>query len=920
MKKIYTFKNLIVILFTILSSGLWAQNATVTGKVTGNNEILAGATVSSGAASSVTNEAGVYTLSLTPGSHTITASYVSFQPLSKTININAGETLTLDFTLVPGASLNEVVVTGTRAAPRTQLESPVPVDVIDIRRLAQNAPQVTVNQILNYAAPSFTSNTQSLGDGTDHIDPASLRGLGPDQVLVLINGKRRHTSSLVNVNGTFGKGSVGTDLNSIPVSAIDRIEILRDGASAQYGSDAIAGVINIILKKGVNSLQASATTGSYITKANGQNIRDGENFQGTLNFGLPIGAQGGYIDFAGTYDFRQPTDRGGTYNGIIYKRYPGAVDRTDSFLTATNTTRKDYSLKIGQSRLRSGQFMYNASVPISENAEFYSFGGLGYRNGLAYGFYRYPNDSRNVLDIYPLGFLPQIGSDINDRSIAVGIKGKLNDWNVDFSNTFGQNQFQFRVLNSLNASMLDASPTTFNSGGPKFSQNTTNADFSRGYDWLHGVNLAFGAEYRFERFQLIAGDENSWANYGSARQVGVDANNNPILVPDFFGPVNTRFGPDGTPRPGGAQVFPGFRPQNAVNATRSSIAGYADVEANFTSAFLVDAALRVEDYSDFGTTTNGKIALRYKITNRVAFRASVNTGFRAPSLHQRYFANTSTLFTNGVPYEVGIFPNDSRPAKLLGIPALRPEKSKSISAGLTGDLGKFKLSVDGYFTRINDRIVFTDQFSGSNSPTASAADQELYQLLLLANSTRAAFFANAINTETKGVDVVITYINRIGNGTLRADLSGTFSKTSRVGPVMSSDLLKGKETTYFSEASRVYLENAVPNEKANLTLNYTIKKFNVFLRNNYFGKVTEATSVIANQQVYNAKIVTDLTFGYHITRSFGISVGSNNILDVYPDKIAIAANSNSGQFVYSRSATQFGFNGRYIFARLDINL
>ena len=920
MKKNSMLKRLTAIVLSLLSIQAFAQNAVLTGKVSGANEVLQGATIVAGNSSTLTNATGDYTLPLIPGHYTVSVSYSGYQSITKSVDLKAGVTVTLDFQLQAGTSLNEVVVVGTRSVPRTQLESPVPVDVIDMKKLAQNAPQVTVNQILNYAAPSFTSNTQSLGDGTDHVDPASLRGLGPDQVLVLINGKRRHTSSLVNVNGTFGKGAVGTDLNSIPVSAIDRIEILRDGAAAQYGSDAIAGVINIILKKGTNNIQASATAGEYVTNNNGQKIRDGQGFQGTVNFGLPIGPKGGFIDFAGSYDYRQPTNRGGLYNGVIYKRYPGGVDRTDSFLLATNTTRKDYSLKVGQSQLRSGQFMYNASIPVSENAEFYSFGGLGYRNGLSYGFYRYPNDSRNVLDIYPLGFLPEIGSNIYDRSLAAGIRGKVQGWNVDFSNTYGQNQFQFSVENSLNASLVKASPTTFNAGGPKFTQNTINLDLSHSYDWLSGVNLAFGSEYRFERYQLIAGDESSWADYGRARQVGVDANGNPILIPDFYGPVNTLFGPDGTPRPGGSQVFPGFRPQNAVNATRTSVAAYADAEVNFSRAFLVDGAVRYENYSDFGSTTNGKIALRYKVSRVLSFRASANTGFRAPSLAQRYYANTSTLFTNGVANEVGVFPNDSRVAKLLGIPALRPERSKSVSAGFTGNFKNIKVSVDGYFTRINDRIVFTDQFAGSNAPTATDTDKELYDLLLQANATRAQFFANAINTETKGIDVVISYSKRLGSGLLRADLSGTFSKTNKVGEVKASDLLKGKENIYFSEANRIYLENAVPNQKANLTLNYSIKRFNVFLRNNYFGSVTEATSIKANQQVYDPRVVTDLTFGYKLTKAVALTIGANNLFDIYPEKIAIAANSNSGQFIYSRSATQFGFNGRYLFGRIDINL
>lgn len=919
MKKEFILK-ILVALFVSLPVGVYAQNGMVKGIVTGDGTPLAGASVMVGTNGVITNDEGYYSIRLKAGQQIVSANYVGYQSVTTTINVIEDQTVTLNFSLKPNSALSEVVVIGSRATPRTQLTSAVPVDVIDISKLAESAPQVSLNQILNYAAPSFSSNTQSLGDGTDHIDPASLRGLGPDQVLVLINGKRRHTSSLVNVNGTFGKGTVGTDLNAIPVSAIEKIEILRDGASAQYGSDAIAGVINIVLKKTVNQLNASVTGGQYSTKSNGIKYNDGKTVQVALDYGLPVGERGGYINFAGSYDYREPTNRAGAYQGPIYQTYPGGLDKTDSFLQATNTTRRDYSLVVGQSQLRSGQFFYNSSIPVSANAELYSFGGLGYRKGLSPGFYRYPNNPRNVLDIYPLGFLPYIGSDIFDRSVSVGIRGKANDWDVDFSNTYGQNQFIFGVENSLNASLLKASPTSFNAGGPKFVQNTINADVSRTFDWLSGTNIAFGSEYRFERYELIPGDENSYTNYGTARQVGIDANNEPILIPDPTGPINTLFGPDGSPRPGGSQVFPGFRPKNAINESRNSIAAYADIEINLTRAFMADAAVRFENYSDFGSTTNGKLAFRYKVTERFVLRASGSTGFRAPSLQQRYYANTATVFSDGVPNDVGVFPNNSRAARLVGIPSLVPERSKSVSAGFTGDLGAVKFTVDGYVTRIDDRVIYTDQFSGSNAPGASEADKELYQILLQANATRAQFFANAINTETKGIDAVISYSKTLGAGQFRADLSGTISKTKQVGDIKVSDLLKGKESTYFSNSNRVYLENAVPNEKANLTLNYSISGFNIFLRNNYFGGVTEPTNIIENQQFYDPRVVTDISLGYKITPQINVTIGSNNVLDVYPEKVAIKANSGSGQYIYSRGATQFGFNGRYVFGRIDITL
>jgi len=871
----------------------------------------------------------MFTLSLNPGRYTIVASYVGYGSANKVVDVQNNASATVDFLLSESGDVTEVVVTGTRALPRTQLESTAPVDVIDIRKIAGDAPQVYLNQILTYVAPSFNSGTQTVADGTDHIDPASLRGLGPDQVLVLINGKRRYNTSLVNLNGTFGRGAIGTDMNAIPVSAIDRVEILRDGASAQYGSDAIAGVINIILKSSVNAVTASVTSGANFTKFLGNSVTDGETVQTALNFGIPMGQRGGFINFSGSYDYRDYTNRAGDRTGVIFNRYNGrnaagavqVVDRSDSFLTANNLNRGDFKQRVGQSRIRGGQFMLNANYPMNDNGtEFYLFGGFGYRNGQAAGNRRLPHIANNVIEIYPLGFLPEIHSDIYDKSLALGIRSKVKEWNVDFSNTFGQNQFAFRVVNSLNASLERSSPTRFNAGGPVFTQNTTNLDFSRQFDELNGINVAFGAEHRFERYQLIAGEESSYTDYGKARQVNVSTGGT-VLIPDPLGTISTRFGgADSSARGGGAQVFPGYRPENAVNATRSAIASYVDLEFNFSPAFLVNIASRYENYNDFGSTLNGKIAMRYKVGDRFAIRASGSTGFRAPSLHQRFLSVTSTLFVAGVPFEVGTFTNDSRPAELLGIPKLGPEKSKNVSVGFTGNLGKFKVTLDGYFIKIDDRIVITDLFQGSNAANASDVDKEIFRLLALANANRASFFANAINTETKGIDLVVSYSRKLGPGNFRADLTGTLSKTERVGNIKASPKLVGKENIYFSESNRIFLEESVPRQKAGLTLTYGINKLNFFLRNVFFGEVTEATNIPATQQVYDSKVITDLSVGYKLTKSLRLSIGANNLFDVYPDETTDIGTRSSNQFIYSRRATQFGYNGRYLFGRIELSL
>ncbi len=906
----------------------------------------------------ITDFDGNYSLDANLG-QTLVFTFVGFDP--REVLIDREE---IDVQLVAGLALSEVVLVGSRGMNRTVVESTVPIDVLDIKELSSAVPQVNLNQMLNYVAPSFSSNTQTISDGTDHIDPASLRGLGPDQVLVLINGKRRHNSSLVNVNGTFGRGSVGTDLNAIPAAAISRIEVLRDGAAAQYGSDAIAGVINIVLKSDVNELNFDVTTGANFSKnANDQTGGiDGETVNVAASYGIPLGDNGGYINFAGDFDFREDYSRMKEWEGSIFNAYNGiervadaagaditnlsnaqiqqfaqnvsyfsssfkedinsAPDRaalqsllganfTEEELDARGQDRSDYNMRVGQSALRGGRFFANFSLPLDENGtEIYSFAGISSRTGNSAGFYRLPNQSRTYTPIFIDGFLPEINSNINDKSLSAGIKGKIGDWNLDFSNTYGKNEFLYTISNTSNASLQKASPTTFDAGGFSFAQNTTNLDLSNFYEeFFEGVNIAFGAEYRLENYEIGAGERASYEQYTQQGDVITRADQSPAR--DFFG----------NPRPGGSQVFPGFSPKNELSRERSSIAGYFDIEADLSEAFLLTFATRFEDYSDFGSTINFKVSSRYKLNDNINIRGAVNTGFRAPSLHQLNFNSTSTIFDNeGNPQEVGTFSNDSRPAQLLGIPQLKEETSKSVSLGFTAKIpdANLSLTADGYFVAIDDRVVYTGQFSGPGTGT------ELDILLSQANATAASFFANAIDTESKGIDVVLTHNAIFGNGLrLKSDLAGTFSKTKKVGDIKASPQLEraGLVGTYFPEDSRVYLEEAVPRTKINLTNSLFAGKFNVFLRNVYFGEVTEAVTTLANQQVFDSKIVTDLSLGYKATDALTLTVGANNILDVYPERAGAEFNNRSdGRFDWSRRAQQFGIGGRFLFARVSFTL
>ncbi|MBW8201765.1 TonB-dependent receptor domain-containing protein [Flagellimonas abyssi] len=900
----------------------------------------------------ITDFDGNYSIEASTGD-ILVFSYVGFNTQEATVTGN-----TLDVTLQAGLELENVVVVGSRNANRTSTDSPVPVDVLDVTELVQSAPQVTVTEILNYAAPSFTSNPQTISDGTDHIAPAALRGLGPDQVLVLINGKRRHKTGLVNVNGTFGRGSVGTDMTTIPSNSISRIEILRDGAAAQYGSDAIAGVINIVLKNTVNELQVDVNTGAHFTSEHSpQKKIDGEKVSLGLNYGLPIGKDGGFINFTGNFNHRGWTNRMQEWEGSIFNSYNSIervaaadnydtsllldddladifqyasaagialngnetkeelqgilnADVTESELLARGLQRSDFNMRVGQSKLRGAQFFANLSIPLDENLEIYGFGGLSFKNGNAGGFYRLPNQSRTYTPAYPNGFLPEINSNIVDKSAAFGIKGMIGDWNVDFSNSYGKNEFMYHVTNSNNASMENATPFQANSGGFNYSENTSNFDMSRFYeDTMAGLNIAFGAEYRVENYGIIAGEEISYTQYNT---LGIphDPTDPDSMVPtDFFG--NTR--------DSGIQVFPGFKPENEVNAFRNTIAGYFDVEADFTESILLSGAVRYENFSDFGGTLNFKVATRLKISENLNFRGGGQTGFRAPSLHQIHYSSTSTLFVDGIPNEVGTFPNTSRVARLLGIEPLKEETSIGATAGFTARVpsANLKFTLDGFLINIDDRVILTGQFDDNGNA-------ELANLFQQANATQAAFFANSVDTQTRGLDFVVDHKANISdNVSLTNTLAMTVSETT-VEKVKVPEAIAdaGLSDTYFDPTSRIYLESAVPTTKGNLSHNVKVgDNWSFFLRNGYFGEVREATNEEdpTIDYTFGAKIVTDLTIGFNFTESATFTIGANNLLDVYPDENDPAFRSE-GRFIYSRRSVQFGQNGRYVFGRLTFKI
>lgn len=880
-------------------------------------------------------------------------------------------------------NIDEVVIVGSRSGGRSKADSPVPVDVFNLKEASLVLPQTNINQILNAVAPSFTSTVQTNADGTDHLDPAQLRGLGPDQVLVLVNGKRRHTSALINVNGSPGRGTVGTDLNAIPSFALSRIEVLRDGASAQYGSDAIAGVMNLQLKRDTGKLTGQVSYGGYLTDAakNHTGNWDGDQIQVDLNYGVKVGKKGGFVNVTFSSQYRNPTFRAGVESGNIYNAYNAIEKRasengvnlssyfssinqikgtpteqqfvglvhqyaqkvgyfdnayqqqiqnagsisalqgilggnyTDQELAYRGQDRRDFNMWVGQSKLNNNQIFVNAEIPLNDTWKVYTFGGYGYRYGTSGGFFRRPNQSRTFTGIYLDGYLPKINTDIHDVSLSAGVKGTWDGWNVDFSNTFGQNSFNYTINNTGNTSLRFNSPSTFNAGGLRFLQNTINLDFSKKFDVLNGLNFAFGGEQRHENFQITPGEPTSYLTY--------DVNGNPVtdfktqLRPtDFFGNA----------LPGGSQVFAGFRDVNAVKKSRNSYAAYADAEVNFTNWLLVDGAVRYENYSDFGNTVNFKLASRIKLTKDLNFRFAGSTGFRAPSIHQIYYNTTSTLYTNGQLLEVGTFSNDSQIAGLLQIPKLKQETSQSVSAGFTYKIPALNLNItaDGYWIKVKNRIVLTGQFArpAGDYNLMTPSQQKLWDAFNEAGVNAAQFFANAIDTETRGVDVVISHNYKTAGFSLKNDFAINLNKTKRVGNIHSSDLLRdaGLEGTYFSENSRIYLEEAVPRVKASLAHTLQFGKLDVYVRNTYYGKVTGADVIVQpdTHQIMSDRVITDLSVAYGFTKNISLTLGANNVFDVYPSR-NLPVSSNNDQFVYTRSTSQFGMNGRYVFTRLNFN-
>ena len=822
-----------------------------------------------------------------------------------------------------------IIVTGTRRTDRTVADSTVPVDIISAEALL-NSGQTETNKLLNQLVPSFNFPQPSLTDGTDSLRPATLRGLAPDQVLVLVNGKRRHQSALVNLNGSVGRGSTAVDLNTIPPLAIERIEVLRDGAASQYGSDAIAGVINVQLKKGMGG-RAQATFGKYITEmedvgqvdavslttgasdnptitytGKDRKRNDGDTYTFASNFGLPLG-ESGYVNLTAEYKDRSPTNRSGP---DIRRNYFAAGDPRE-------VTFNRYAHRYGDGVSKDLNFFVNAGYAFSDSAEFYTFGSYGVRDGNGAGFYRRSSDVRNrdwaasttsFVPIYADGFLPLIASNIVDISAAAGLRGATGGWDYDLSAVYGSNRLDYTIENTVNTSLGGlASARRFYSGGLRSGQTSINLDMRRDLDIGIGksVSFAFGGEYRNENYKIVAGELQSYVN-----------------GPFSAAPFNAA---------GGAQVFPGFRPANETDVSRSSAAGYAELDADLTDQLTLQLAGRYEHFSDFGDTINGKAAARFEVIDGVALRASVSTGFRAPSLAQRSFAATSTNNVGGVLIEIGTFPVSSPVAIALGAQPLKPEKSVNLGAGVTfTPFNGLSITADYYNIKINDRITLTENLQGT----------DVVALLTTAGVTgvsSARFFINGIDTKTSGLDVVASYrLPDFGLGQFRVSVGYNLNNTKitdrRVFSGFTAQRLFARQESY-------RLTDGQPKNKLNVGLDWDYDNFGITLRTNRYGEVflPSSFSTSANNNnialapgavpgdiFLSPKWVTDLEFRFKPVESVSVAFGANNILDTYPDRLPFGTVDGvnyglNNSFLPYSSQSPFGFSGRFLYGRVSVD-
>ena len=791
--------------------------------------------------------------------------------------------------------LDTIQVLGSRAKNRTAAETAAPVDIIHTEQLERTGAR-ELGQLLQMLEPSFNFSRTTISDGTDILRPATLRALGPDQVLVLVNGKRRHQQALVNVQQTIARGSAGTDINAIPVTAIDRIEVLRDGAAAQYGSDAIAGVINVVLKKQTKETQLFFEAGQ--TREG-----DGDVLHGGLNHGFDLGDDG-FLNLSVEYRDREETNRAGKDTlRVVRPRVTqriGDADSTDAYL------------------------WLNGGVGLG-GGEFYWFGGLSRREGDSSGFYRSAGDGRTVPALYPNGFLPNIITTVEDASLAVGYRAPINDtWDWDISINHGRSKFGFHERNSVNVSWwyepidplnplgarYNQSPTSADTGTLKFDQTTFNVDFRGSLDIGNSepLSLAFGGEYRSENYAIEAGDPVSYT-YGRT--------NNPAIQ---------IFNQNGGFAAPGIQGFPGFSPNEAVDDGRHNYALYGDAETRFGGKFLLGGAVRFEDYSDFGNTLTYKLSSRIDFTDTFALRATYATGFRAPGVQQLFYSQRSTNIdpSTGLLADTLTARQNSAVTRAFGIDPLKEEESKSFTAGISWRPNdNFTLTVDVFRIDIDDRIIFSSNIApetiGTDSLPCNGTNSNCPIRAILApfGVAQAQFFTNAIDTKTRGVDVVAEYTNEVGGGKLDLTALLHWNKTDVTARRSQSPILS--PTQLFDDSQVTLIEEGQPGEHHVFQAVWARGGWDWTVRANYYGEVAGEGFTPGFKQTWSGKTLFDAALGWDVTDKLRLTIGGNNIFDTYPDKWDPVNAFPFPQlgFTYGWETLPFGINGAYYYGKVD---
>lgn len=827
---------------------------------------------------------------------------------------------------------DEIVVIGTRVANRSRLDTVAPVDVISVETL-ESGGATDVNQALSVALPSFNFPRPAITDGTDTVRPATLRTLSPDQTLVLVNEKRRHAASLVNVNGSVGRGAAAVDMNTIPTAAIQSIEVLRDGASAQYGSDAIAGVINVRLKEesagggvtvtvgqrntDIETNPAAPPTGAAWTAERRRSITDGLTWTVAGWTGLNLGDDG-FLTLTGQYRDQEKTVRASADARQQYPLVSGLFDSREGTINRVNSW-------YGDPELTELTLFANAGMPLAGGAELYGWASYQERDALSAGFFRRAIQERapgavaasqNIISIYPNGFLPKINAVSTDWSAAGGIRFDLGGWDADASLVYGLNELAFGVRDSLNVTLgPNNTKRSFDAGSLVYDQLVANFSIVQGFEvgLASPLNVAFGVEARQETYEIKAGEPDSYIDGGWRLNTAT----NTFGQPASLVPLTTGFAP-AVP---GAQVFPGFRPSNEVDEDRSAVGAYVDLEVNLTDQLLVSGALRAESYSDFGENVTGKVAARYDFNDALAIRAAASTGFRAPSLQQSFFTATATNFVAGVPLQVLTTPATSPLARSLGAQPLDAETSENYSAGfvLRSPEGGFSLTGDAYHIKIDDRIVLSENLGA----TATAPDPAIRAFVntQFPGTDAARFFLNGVSTETTGFELVALWNWETDIGDFDTTLSGSHANTkvTRVPTATGALATFSPSPVLFGRVARLTLEDGQPKEKITYQTVWSAGPLGATVRGTYYGSVIEPGSAANGSQdiQLGQKMLWDLEGRLDFSENLTISLGAENVLDEYPDATPAALNG-TGSLSFSRYSP-FGFNGRYVYGRVALS-